>query len=88
MTDKRTRVSDSKLLESTVPSDDGIQLRPYLAGISAIHHLLTGYSCWNKGTSFMQRPYDHDFDARDKVGSGLTWIDQTKWSIGSDITAK
>ena len=36
----------------------------------------------------MQRPYDHDFDARNKVCSRLAWIDQTKWSVGSDITAE
>ena len=36
----------------------------------------------------MQRPYDHDFDARNKVRAGLTWVDQTKWSIRPDITAE
>jgi len=36
----------------------------------------------------MQCPYDHDFDARNIVCSALTWIDQTKWSIVSDIAAE
>ena len=36
----------------------------------------------------MQRPYDHDFNAENKICTGLTWVDQTKGGIRPDITAE
>ena len=65
-----------------------MRLRPRVAWILPIHHLLTGYSCGDKSTSFMQGPYDRDFDVPKKVCTSLTWVDQTKWSIRSDITTE
>jgi hypothetical protein len=58
-----------------------VQLASRLAGIPPIHHFLAVYSCRDKSTSFMQRPYDHDFYAGNKICTGLTWVDQTKEGI-------
>src|SRR4030095_12225498 len=57
------------------------KLASRLAGIPPIHHFLAVYSCRDKSTSFMQRPYDHDFYAGNKICTGLTWVDQTKEGI-------
>jgi hypothetical protein len=40
-----------------------------------------------KNAFFMQCPYDLNIDAGNEVCASLLGIDQTKWSLCSDITA-
>src|SRR5205823_6644707 len=59
-----------------------------LTRIPPVHHLLAGHGRRHKNALFMQCPYDLDIDAGNEVCASLLGIDQTKWSICSDITAE
>jgi hypothetical protein len=59
-----------------------------LTRIPPVHHLLAGHGRRHKNALFMQCPYDLDIDPGNEVCASLLGIDQTKWSICSDITAE